>query len=210
MDPANPPAKPARQPSPTPRRPARTEAIALLRRAQAGDTDAFGHLYAAYAANVRRYVTARMRDRDRDAVPDLVQDTFCVALQELHRAHDDVEGWLIQLAARMCTRYRWGQRRYFRAALAIGEQRSHATSADEPPLHPASRALLVQALADLDPRERLTLQLRFLDGQHQATTARIMGCSLWTVKQRQRRALRRLATRLGAEPDALTLGLKLR
>lgn len=185
-------------------RPVRAEAVALLRMAQAGNKEAFGQIYASYAINVRRYVAARMRDRDRDAVPDLVQDTFTAALEELDRAHDDVEGWLIQLAAKMCTRHSWGQRRYLRGALTTGEQqRSRATADPDPAPDPASRALIAQALAELDPRERLTLQLRFLDGQRHETTARIMGCSLWTVKQRQRRALRQLAVRLGADPDAL-------
>ncbi len=76
--------------------------------AQAGDRDAFAQIYASYAQHVHRYVTARMRQRDRDAVPDLVQDTFTAALQELDRAHDDARGWLIGLAAKMCTRYGWG------------------------------------------------------------------------------------------------------
>jgi RNA polymerase sigma factor (sigma-70 family) len=184
----------------TRRRPVSPEAVALLRMAQAGDRDAFGQLYASYALNVRRYVAARMRDRDRDAVPDLVQDTFAAALEELDRAHDDVQGWLIQLAAKMCTRHSWGRRRYLRAALTTGEQqRSRAASFSVPAFDSSTRHLIAQALAGLDPLERLTLQLRFLDGQARETTARIMDCSLWTVKRTQRRALHQLAMRLGAE-----------
>jgi RNA polymerase sigma-70 factor (ECF subfamily) len=180
------------------RRGIRGEAVALLRMAQAGDRDAFGQLYASYAHTVRRYVTVRMRDRDHDAVPDLVQDTFCVALQELDRAHDDVEGWLIQLAAKVCTRHTWGRRRYLRAALTTGEhERLRAAGVADPEPNRATRAFIAQALAGLDPLQRLTLQLRFLDGQRHETTARIMGCSMWTVRQRQRRALRQLAARLG-------------
>jgi RNA polymerase sigma-70 factor (ECF subfamily) len=195
----NPPTTRTSRPVPaTARRGVRVEAVALLRMAQAGDRDAFGQLYTSYAHHVRRYVTARMRDRDHDAVPDLVQDTFCVALEELDRAHDDVEGWLIQLAAKVCTRHTWGQRRYLRAALTTGEhERLRAAGVADPEPNRATRALIAQALAELDPRERLTLQLRFLDGLRHETAARIMGCSLWTVKQRQRRALRQLAARLG-------------
>jgi DNA-directed RNA polymerase specialized sigma24 family protein len=43
------------------------------------------------------------------------------------------------------------------------------------------------------------LQLRFLDGHARETTARIMRCSLWTLKRTQQRALRELAARLGTE-----------
>src|SRR5256885_5872145 len=56
--------------------------------------DQFGK-YRRYVGNVQRYVIVRMRDWDRDAVPDLVQDTFCIALAELHAADPDVLGWLI-------------------------------------------------------------------------------------------------------------------
>jgi len=206
MGPTNPPATP-----PTTnlapagrRRPVNAEAVALLRMAQAGDRDAFAQIYASYAQHVRRYVAARMRQRDRDAVPDLVQDTFTAALEELDRAHDDVRGWLIGLAAKMCTRHGWGQRRYLRAALTIGEHhRSHAATLAVPAPNAATRRLIAQALAGLDPRERLALQLRFLDGQARETTARIMDCSLWNLKRTQQRALRALAARLGTETTNL-------
>jgi RNA polymerase sigma-70 factor, ECF subfamily len=181
------------------------EAVTLLRRAQAGDRDAFAELYRAYAGNVRRYVAARLGARDRDAVPDLVQDTFCAALRELDRAHDDVPGWLIQLAAKMCTRHSWSQRRYLRAALTIGEQqRRRSAAAPEPAPVAASPRVIAQALAELDPDERRALQLRFLDGQPRQATARLMGCSLWALRQTQKRALRQLAARLSADGRGLS------
>jgi len=86
--------------------------------AQAGDRDAFAEIYRAYADTVRRYVAARLGAHHRDATPDLVQDTFCAALVELDRAHDDVRGWLVQLAAKMCTRYA----RILRTRMIIDDQ----------------------------------------------------------------------------------------
>jgi RNA polymerase sigma-70 factor (ECF subfamily) len=191
------------QPAAAPRTPGRrarrggipAETTTLLHRAQAGDRDAFAELYRAYVGNVRRYLTARMHDHDRDAVPDLVQDTFCAALHELDRAPEDVPGWLIQLAARMCTRHAWSQRRYLRAALTIGERQRHHNTAPAPATPPQ----VALALAELDPDERRTLQLRFLDGQPRHATARLMDCSPWAVTQTQNRALRRLAARLTAD-----------
>ena len=192
-------------PPATPRRPVDAEAVALLHRAQAGDRQAFAQLYTGNVAHVRRYVAARMRERDRDAVPDLVQDTFTAALEELHRAHEDVQGWFIQLAAKMCTRHHWRQRSYVRSALTLGEhQRSQAATVPAPAPHTTQRCL-AQALAGLDPQERRTLQLRFLDGHAQVTTARIMAYSRWTVRRRQQRALRHLAARLAAQPISALL-----
>jgi len=175
----------------------RPEAALLLRMAKTGDRDAFAELYRAFVDNVRRYVAARMRHRDPDAVADLVQDTFTTALAELDRAHDDVEGWFIQLAAKMCTRHSWGQRRYLRTALTLGEQERRR---DELVPTDGSRhtRLIAQALAELDPAARLTVQLRFLDGHPRRTTAQIMACSEWTVRQAQHRALQQLAARLSA------------
>jgi RNA polymerase sigma-70 factor (ECF subfamily) len=186
------------------RRPVRPEAVLLLRMAQTGDRDAFAQLYQAYADNVRRYVTARMRDRDRHAVADLVQDTFTIALDELDRAHDDVEGWLIQLAAKACTRHSWTRRRYLRAALTIGEHEQRLRAAFVPADGSRHTALIASALAELPAEERLTVQLRFLDGQRRTVTAEIMACSEWTVSARQRRALQHLADRLSLPADIST------
>lgn len=136
---------------------------------------------------------------DRDAFADLVQDTFTSALTELDRAHDDVEGWFIGLAAKMCTRHDWGQRRYMQAALTVGEEERRRDA-----LVPTDGArhtrLIAQALAEPDPAERLTMQLRFLYGHQRRTTAKIMARSEWTVRQIQRRALAHLAARLRAPP----------
>jgi RNA polymerase sigma-70 factor (ECF subfamily) len=202
-----PPAPAATQPAARqPRQEVPAETLTLLRRAQAGDRDAFGELYLAYAPNVRRYLTARLHHHDRDAVPDLVQDTFCAALHELRHAPDDLPGWLIRLAARMCTRHAWSQRRYLRAALTIGEQQQrHQPSASPVPVGSRATATpprLAQALAELHPDERRALQLLFLDGQPRQATARLMDCSLWALRQTRNRALNRLAARLGADAAA--------
>ena len=50
------------------------------------------------------------------------------------------------------------------------------------------------------PTTSTTLQLRFLDGLPQPTTATLMHCSRWTVRQTQKRALQRLAARLTTQP----------
>jgi hypothetical protein len=75
-----------------PGRDVRPEAVLPLRMAQTGDRDAPADLYRTFAGNVRRYVAARMRHRDPDAVADLVDDIFAGALTELDRAHAGVDG----------------------------------------------------------------------------------------------------------------------
>jgi RNA polymerase sigma factor (sigma-70 family) len=183
------------------RRPVNAKTVTLLRRAQSGDRDAFAQLYRQHVAGVRRYVAARLRNWDRDAVPDLVQDTFTAALANLHRAHDDVHGWLLHLAATMCVRHGWRQRSHWRAVLTLeAHQRSQAATVPAPAPHTTRRSI-TQALAVLGPQEQRTIQLRFLDGHPQHTTAQIMACSRRTVRRRQQRALRQLAAQLTAGPS---------
>jgi RNA polymerase sigma factor (sigma-70 family) len=167
-----------------------------LRLAQAGDRDAFGQLYTSYARPVRAYIAARTPDRD--AVADLLQDTFVTALEDLDRAHDDVHGWFLQLAAKMCVRHAWAQRRYLRAVLSTGEHHRSLAATTAPQGTPVDRRMIADALAGLEARERLTVQLRFLDGHGPQTTAQIMGCSRYTVRRLQTRALRQLTARLTA------------
>ena len=175
------------------RQPLNGDAVILVRRAQAGDRDAFGQLYTRYTRPISEYIAARTRDHD--AVADLVQDTFVAAWENLHDAPYDVHGWLLQLAATMCARHAGAQRRYLLAIAATSEH--HRQPANTTPTdHEPTRRLIADALADLHPRQRMTVQLRFLDGHPQQSTARIMGCSRDTVRRVEHRALRQLTTRL--------------
>jgi RNA polymerase sigma-70 factor (ECF subfamily) len=178
----------------------------LLYRAQRGDRLAFEHLYRRYVCNVERYVIVRMRDWDRDAVPDLVQDTFCIALAELHAADPDVLGWLIGLAAKACTRHEWALRRYLRAALTVGEVAERAATQQPPasgnPAGACGPAPFAHALARLAPRERRAVQLRYLDGLARSMTAQLMGTTAHTVRTLERRALHQLRLSLTAPEPA--------
>jgi len=186
------------------------DAPALLRRAQAGDTHAFGALYLAYRDQVTRYVAARMRDRDRDAIPDLVQDVFCDAFAELHgadanSADSNVHGWLMRLAARACTRHGWRVRRWFRAVYTVRDELTRAAPAPFPGHRSAALAGSVRldftrALARLAPGQRQVIQLRYLDGLPRDHAARHMDRTANAVRMLERRALRRLhATHTSAE-----------
>jgi RNA polymerase sigma-70 factor (ECF subfamily) len=193
---------------------ATTATAEMLHRAQDGDRDAFAGLYRRYVGNVERYIYVRIRGWDRDAVPDLVQDTFCLALAELHAAGPDIQGWLIGLAAKACTRHTWAQRRYLRAALALGEAATLPTyqPSTEPSTQPSmpgspdrtfGQAPFAHALARLAPRERRAIQLRYLDGLARSVTAQLMATTPGTVRALERRALHQLRLSL-TTPDALT------
>ncbi|MDQ1247833.1 MAG: polymerase sigma-70 factor, subfamily [Actinomycetota bacterium] len=116
-----------------------------------------------------------------------------------YAGHADLHGWFLQLAAKVCTRHEWARRRYLRAAWTTRDhqrtqQRDHSSAPRSPGAVTDPR--IAQALAGLDPRERLTLQLRLLDGLPRVTTAQV-GCSPPTVRRIQQLALRHLTQLLG-------------
>jgi DNA-directed RNA polymerase specialized sigma24 family protein len=79
------------------------------------DQDQFGK-YRQHLPALTRYVAARLRGRDRDAVDDCVHDAFCDALADPSLIGTDALGSLLRLAARAVTRHDWSRRRYVRAA----------------------------------------------------------------------------------------------
>lgn len=172
------------------------ETIDLLHRSQAGDREAFAELYRTHVDQVTRYVTARMRDRNRDVIPDLVQDAFCEALAELPSAHNDVKGWFLAHAAKACTRHDWSTRRYVRAAKTVQEQTKivetlDPASATETPAT-IGRVTLVHALARLVPDQRRAIQLRFLDGYPRDQRADLLAKTPNGMKYLEAQALRQL------------------
>jgi RNA polymerase sigma-70 factor (ECF subfamily) len=177
----------------------------LADRTRAGDRDAFGELYRRTVDLVTRYIAVRMRDRDRDAIDDLVHDAYCDALADPTLIQADVVGSMLRLAARACTRHRWSNNRYVRAAYTVYED--HQTSRDHgradltQPALPAVRVTFVHAMARLTPDQRRAIQLRMLDGYPRDAAAHAMGKSISAVRSLEQRALRRLQTQL-AQPTA--------
>lgn len=171
----------------------------LTRRAYAGDRQAFADIYALTVDRITRYVAVRLRERDRDGIDDVVQDTYYFALAEPTLINDDLVGSLLRLAARACTRHQWAHRRYLRAALTVGEHQP----ADRPHL-PVSggpiQVTVAHALAGLTPDQRRAIHLRLLDDIPRANAAQLMGRSVAAVRALEQRGLRRLHSHFAAAP----------
>ncbi|NJP30750.1 RNA polymerase sigma factor [Micromonospora thermarum] len=194
------PPRPRRAASPRRRHPdIAPHILVLLDRAQHGDRDAFADLYATFREPVTRYVCARMRDRDRNAIPDLVQETFTGALAELPTALLDVRGWFIIQAAKACNRHDWSRRRYMRAAYAVRDHCSKDTAAPAVS-NPPGRITFVHAMARLTADQRRAIQLRYLDGYPRDAAARLMDRSAEAVRCLERRAIRRMRHFLVSPP----------
>jgi RNA polymerase sigma factor (sigma-70 family) len=186
-----------------PRRETAPATLDLLRRGQDGDRDAFGRLYAAHLDLVTRYAAVRLRDPDRDVIPDVVHDAFADALTELAYAPQDVTGWFLQLAARACTRHGRAARRYLHAAHETHDQAAIAPAAAPAPrtFTVGWRMAFVAGMARLTDNQRTAIQLRYLDGYPRDLAAAVMGRSTEANRDLERRGLRRLNAAL-ALPSA--------
>lgn len=176
------------------------QVLALVDRAQHGDRDAFAQLYLTFREPVTRYVAVRLRGRDRDAIPGLVQETFTGALEDLSAALLDVRGWFIWHAAKACNQHDWSRRRYVRAAYAVRDHDpAPAPVASAPPAR-LGRITFAHAMARLTVAQRRVIQLRYLDGYPRDGAARAMGRSTEAVRDLERRGLRHLQASLAAAP----------
>ena len=72
------------------------ELPAIIARAQAGETAAFGDLYARYAGNILRYLY--LRTREQDAAQDLTQEVFVRIIKGIngfeYRGEKSFLGWM--------------------------------------------------------------------------------------------------------------------
>jgi RNA polymerase sigma-70 factor (ECF subfamily) len=164
------------------------QAVALLHQAQAGSSDAFAELYRGYRDLITRYV--RVRSCDRQAVDDLVHDTFTDALANLASADDDVVTWLLRLAACACNRHDWANRRHIRAAYEL-RARPFALPAPAPDPRRVNLLAALIAAAPLTDDQRHALRLR-LDGYPRDVAATEMDRTRSAVKFLEGEAVRRL------------------
>jgi RNA polymerase sigma-70 factor (sigma-E family) len=166
----------------------------LGRRPDAG----FVAYYEARAATIRK--TAFVLCGDWHLAEDLTQIAFTKLYQVWHRLerHDTLEGYVRQVL--------------LRAFLDNGRRpwrREYATTPDSPILDAAvpatagsdERDELLAALAQVPPRRRAVLVLRYWEDLSVDQVAELLGCSAGTVRSQASRGLNDLRAALGrAEP----------
>ncbi|GIW06413.1 MAG: DNA-directed RNA polymerase sigma-70 factor [Dehalococcoidia bacterium] len=179
-----------------------TEATDLgeaVRRAQAGDPEAFGTLYDAYVDRIFRYV--RIRVGDDVESEDLTEHVFLRAWQAIGRYQDrgrPFTAWLYTIAGNVVSDYFRSQRR--RAALDPvlvdrATDRDPVAAAERG----AHRAALENAIRKLTPDQQQVIILRFIEGLSPAEVAATIGKREGTVRVIQHRALAALRSLLAAE-----------
>ncbi|HXM55418.1 MAG TPA: RNA polymerase sigma factor [Candidatus Dormibacteraeota bacterium] len=181
----------------------------LIRRAQAGDSDAFGGLYERHEPPVRRYLASRLGSGHAADIDDLVAETFLTAMQrigtfELERP-GEFGNWLIGIAR---NKFMGWLNRPSRRETASDEpwavasvEESAAPSAEDVAL---DRIEVEDALSRLTPRARRALVMQHMVGLPTAEIALALGTNKRAVWELTGQARAQLRGRMGdaGRPDS--------
>jgi RNA polymerase sigma-70 factor (ECF subfamily) len=174
----------------------------LVRRAQAGDAEAFGQLYDHYVTLVHRYAYNRVGDRA--TAEDVTSETFVRALRRIDSLSfqgRDVGAWLVTIARNIIRDHVKSSR--YRLEVTTADMRDADRVTDGPEdavLQHLTNEKLLACVKELGSEQQECIVLRFLHGLSVAETAEIMGKKDGAIKALQHRAVRRLA---GLLPEGL-------
>lgn len=169
----------------------------LISQAQAGDKAAVSTLYEAYVQAIHTYIGYRV---ESDMIAeDLTAEVFLKMVQGLPRYRDigaPFGAWLYRIAAtQVADHYRHHQR--------IVDLSENQATDDTDPFGKAAkkeeRQRLRQALAALPTEYQTLLILRFMQNQPHSMVAAALNKSEAAIRVMQHRALKALATELGAD-----------
>jgi RNA polymerase sigma-70 factor (ECF subfamily) len=178
---------------------AAAEVWALVERAQAGESAAFGLIYDRYVDTVFRFVYFRVGNRQ--LAEDLTSDTFLRALKRIGSftwQGRDLGAWLVTIARNLVADHFKSGR--YRLEVTTGdvldadrEDRGPEGSPESAVVDHITNVALLTAVKQLNPEQQECIVLRFLQGFSVAETARAMGKNEGAIKALQYRAVRALA-----------------
>jgi len=177
------------------------DVVALVRKAQQGDAEAFGELYDRYLDLVYRYVYYRVGGKA--LAEDLVSETFLRALRRIGTFEwqgRDFAAWLITIARNIVAdHYKSGR---FRLEVSTADMLDADRATDGPEnevLDGITNSSLLEAVKQLNSEQQECVVLRFLHGLSVLETAQAMGKSEGAIKALQYRAVRTLGRMLPKE-----------
>ena len=173
-----------------PRRVPREDA-GLVRRARAGEEDAFAALYSRYAPMVHGILLARV---PRAEVADLLQDVFLLALQRLTALRDPAAfgGWLVRIARHRAADFHRAKRDL--VPLPEGDLPQAAV---EPETDDGDAARVLDIVRSLPEAYRETLVMRLVEGLTGPEIAARTGLTPASVRVNLHRGMKLLRERLG-------------
>lgn len=185
----------------------------LVRRAQAGDAEAFCMLARAYER--RLFVLALHYCRDCHDAEDLSQEVWLKAFRALKsfRGESSFYTWLRHITINTFLNHRRGQGQFDRAIeLEEWELSRNEETRGHVSLPPANNLaenieqdILIErvlgVLAELTPQQRLIFLLKHHEGMTYEEISAALGCSTGTTKKALFRAVRKLREHLGVEVE---------
>jgi RNA polymerase sigma factor (sigma-70 family) len=181
-----------------------------LATARLNNRDRLAEVYAAYQPWAVRWISGRVRERDRHVAEDLAQNTFLRAWSGLDKAptgerEREMYPWLATIArGEVAAYYRRGagQQRAAEQPTAVDSSVWNSTRhAVGPALDApadATAARLCEALDGLPARTRQAVELHIAHGMSQSAVAQEMRCEKTTVRRRAHEGLAALREQLAS------------
>ena len=171
--------------------------MALIRRLQAGDQDAFAKLLETYEKSVYN-LCLRMTGNREDAA-DLTQEAFLKVWRGAaqYQFESSFSTWLYRLTSNVCIDFLRSKKRRQTVSLTVEEEQDGAQEleiADSAPLpeeqvlHSETKREIAAAMEELEEDFRLILTLRLVENLSYEQIADAMDLKVGTVKSRLARA----------------------
>jgi RNA polymerase sigma-70 factor, ECF subfamily len=171
---------------------------AVIEACQQGDREAFQLLFETYKDKVFS-LAVYSAGGDRAVADDVTQQIFLKLFTAIRQSRGDSEftTWLYRLVVNACLDERRRRKRW----LPWGETVALANRSEKKPQEQRFARLEVtaavqQAIAELKPKFRLPILLKYIEGLSYEEIASVMGCSKGTVASRLNRGHSQLAKRL--------------
>ncbi len=194
----------------------REQELAVIRRVQRGDTDAFEALVAAYEKNV--FNLALQMTGNREDAQDMTQEAFLKAYSSLSsfRGDSKFSSWLYRIVSNVCLDFKRRQGRRPSSSLTVEDDEGENIQLDIADESQSPEALLERkmtreavraGLRQLPDEQRQILLLREIQGLSYEEIGEAMGLEAGTVKSRIFRARKKLCAFLlkdGNIPDSIS------
>lgn len=185
-----------------------------LKRAAAGDADAFEKLVVHYQTPIYN-LCLRLTGNAQDAA-DMTQESFLKAWRSLESFHGDAafSTWLYRLASNCCMDLLRSRKRKAALSLRLTQEDGEELTVDVPDSAPSPEEALLQkethellweAMSALEPQQRQILTLRVINGLSYDEIAQVLSLKTGTVKSRIARArmdLKKKIEKIGNKTDS--------
>ncbi|HYV07336.1 MAG TPA: sigma-70 family RNA polymerase sigma factor [Blastocatellia bacterium] len=175
----------------------REEQADIIEACKRGDRSAFQLLFEAYKDKV--YSIALHYGSDPTMAHDITQQVFLKLFNVIgqFRQDSDFGTWLYRIVANACVDEQRKRKRFVPFSPEV-EVKDSAAQSQEQAFHLRQVSESVRgAIAELSPKLRMPILLKYVEGLSYDEIAEALGCSIGTVSSRLNRGHKMLATKLG-------------